>query len=264
MVRIGALDMLANVPAPQIWALAAPLLSDSVRGVRIRAVALLAAVPTESQPATDREQFERAAAEFIAAQRLNADRPESRSALGNFYAQRGRTADAEAEYKAALRLSPQYAPAASNLADFYRQLDRNGDSENVLRAAIVASPRDAGLHYALGLTLTRLKKPDLALDELRLAADLGPDQSRYTYVYAVALHSAGRGAEAMTVLRKNLAQHPNDRDSLVAAISFSRDAGDLKTALEYAERLAKLVPDDSSVAAVISDLRRQLKPPEAR
>ena len=37
MVRIGALDMLQNLPAGQIWPLAAPLLSDPVRGVRIRA-----------------------------------------------------------------------------------------------------------------------------------------------------------------------------------------------------------------------------------
>ena len=37
-----------------------------------------------SQPPADRERFERAAAEFVAAQRLNADRPEARSTLGNF------------------------------------------------------------------------------------------------------------------------------------------------------------------------------------
>ena len=43
----------------------------------------LPAVPTASQPPADRERFERAAAEFIAAQRLNADRPEARSMLGN-------------------------------------------------------------------------------------------------------------------------------------------------------------------------------------
>ena len=49
-----------------------------------RAAELLAAVPTASQPPADRPRFERAAAEFIAAQRLNADRPEARSALGSF------------------------------------------------------------------------------------------------------------------------------------------------------------------------------------
>jgi hypothetical protein len=42
MVRIGALDMLANASPSQIWPLVAPLLSDSIRGVRIRAAALLA------------------------------------------------------------------------------------------------------------------------------------------------------------------------------------------------------------------------------
>src|SRR5262249_48599997 len=75
MVRIGALDMLANLPAARLWPLVSPLLSDSNRGVRIRAVMLLAAVPTASQPSADRERFDRAAAEFMAAQRLNADRP---------------------------------------------------------------------------------------------------------------------------------------------------------------------------------------------
>src|SRR5437899_350026 len=143
MVRIGALDMLANLPVGRLWPLVSPLLSDSNRGVRIRAVALLAAVPTASQPSTDRERFDRAAAEFVAAQRLNADRPEGRSTLGNFYARQGQAAEAEAEYKAALRLNPQFAPAAINLADLYRQLGRDGEGEGALRAAIVAAPREA-------------------------------------------------------------------------------------------------------------------------
>jgi predicted CXXCH cytochrome family protein len=257
MVRIGALDMLESVPAAQIWPLASPLLSDSNRGVRIRAAALLAPVPTASQPAADREAFERAAAEFIAAQRLNADRPEARSALGNFYARRGRAPDAEAEYKAALRLSPRYAPAAINLADLYRQLGRDGEGEGVLHAAIGSSPDDAGLHHALGLTLTRLKRYQESLAELRRAAELDPDRARYAYVYAVALHSAGHADEAMTVLKDSAARHPDDRDTLLALISYSRDAGDFAGALGYAERLGRLAPGDVSLNALIENLRRQ-------
>jgi len=264
MVRIGALEMLENVPAAQAWPLASPLLSDSNRGVRIRAVALLAAVPTASQPAADRERFERAAAEFVAAQRLNADRPEARATLGNFYARRGLAADAEPEYKAALRLSPHYAPAAINLADLYRQLGRDDDGEGVLRAAAATSPQDAGLHYALGLTLTRLKRPDAALGEFRRAAELDRDRARYAYVYAVALNSAGRGGEAMTVLNEVLTRHPADRDTLVALIGFSRDAGDFAAALDYAQRLARVVPDDRSVATLIENLRGQIKGPDTR
>src|SRR5262249_50864797 len=149
-----------------------------------------------------------AAAEFIAAQRLNADRPQARSALGNFLAQRGRSDEAEAEFKAALRLSPQYAPAAINLADLYRPLGRDAEGETVLRAAITASPQDAGLHHALGLVLTRQKQSDAALAEFARAAELEPDRARYAYVYAVALHSAGRGGEAIAVLKAAQAKSP--------------------------------------------------------
>jgi tetratricopeptide (TPR) repeat protein len=122
-----------------------------------------------------------------------------------------------------LNTSPRfvYAPAAINLADLYRQLGRDVEGESTLRTAIVASPRDAGLHYALGLTLTRLKQPNEALAEFRLAVELAPDRARYAYVYAVALHSAGLHDEAMSVLKESLATYPNDRDTLTALINFS-------------------------------------------
>jgi Flp pilus assembly protein TadD len=257
MVRIGAMDMLANVPAAQIWPLVAPLLSDPVRGVRTHAASLLAAVPTERQPPADRERFESAAAELVAALRLNADRPEDRSSLANFYMRRGLTAEAEAEYKAALRLSPQYTLAAINLADLYRQLGRDSDGESTLRAAIAASPRDAGLHHALGLALSRMKRSDEALGEIGRAAELEPDRARYAYVYAVALHSAGRGDEAMTVLKKSSIAHPGDRDTLLALISFARDSGDFSGALAYANQLAQFTPDDPSLKALIEDLKQR-------
>lgn len=258
MVRIGALDVLEEVPATQLWPLVAPLLSDPIRGVRIKAASLLASVPTASQPATDRESFERAAAEFVAAQRLNADRPEARTALGNFYVQRGLTAEAQAEFKAALRLSPQFAPAAINLADLYRQLGQDNEGSEVLRTAIITSPQDAGLHHALGLALVRLKRNDEALAEMQRAAELDPDQARYGYVYAVALHSAGRAQEAIAVLKENLARHPNDLDTLAALVGFNRDSGDVKSALEYAERLAEIAPTDKELSALVEMLRHQV------
>ncbi|WP_371260525.1 multiheme c-type cytochrome [Bradyrhizobium sp. Ec3.3] len=259
MVRIGALEMLDGLPGDRLWPLVSPLLSDSSRGVRIRAVSVLAAVPAANQPVSDRAAYETATAEFIAAQRFNADRPEARSALGNFFVSRGLTTDAESEYKSALRLSAQYAPAAINLADLYRRLGREGDGASVLRTAIVSSPRDAGLHHALGLTLTRQKLPDDALGEFRHATELEPDRARYAYVYAVALHSSGRIDESMKVLKENLARHPEDRDTLLALATFSRDSGDLGTALDYLERLSHLAPNDRNLARLTDELRARLK-----
>lgn len=260
MVRIGALDALENAPPMQIWTMAAPLLSDSILGVRIRAASLLASVPSASLTSVDRDRFERAAAEFIAAQRLNADRPEARAALGSFFAQRGLPRDSEAEYRAALRLDPHYVPATINLADLLRQTGRDEEGRGVLRTAIAASPRDAGLHHALGLALVRAKQSDDALSELRRAAELDPSRTRYSYIYAIALNSAGRREDALMTLKDILARHPADRDTLMALVGISRDAGDPVSALDYAQRLARIAPDDPSIAGLISDLMRQSAP----
>ncbi|WP_342781829.1 tetratricopeptide repeat protein [Blastochloris sulfoviridis] len=224
MVRIGALDMLETVPPVQAWGLASKLLSDPVRGVRVRAAELLASVPAASQPAPDRAAFERAAAEFIAAQQFNADRPEARTALGTFHARQGQFAEAEADFRAALRLSPQFAPAAINLADLYRHLKRDDEGERVLRAAIAASPTEAGLHHALGLTLVRMGRRGDALPELRQAATLAPEDARYAYVHALALQANGQLADAAAVLKDSLARHPDDRNLAALAAEVARQS----------------------------------------
>jgi len=131
--------------------------------------------------------------------------------------------------------------------------------EGVLRTAITAASQDPGLHHTLGLTLTRQKRSDEALMEFKLATELEPDRSRYAYVYAVALHSARRVEESMKVLKESVARHPDDRDSLLALVSFSRDAGDIGAALEYGEQLTRLAPNDRELKGLVEDLRSRLK-----
>ncbi len=260
MVRIGALDLLANAPLEQRWSIASPALSDPIRGVRIHSASILGDMPSSRLPESDRIRFERAMEEFIAAQKLNADRPEARTTLGNFYARRGRRSEAETEYQAVLRLSPQFTGAAVNLADLYRQTGREEAGEKILRLAIAAVPGDGGLHHALGLSLVRLKRLDEALIELRSAADLDSRNPRYAYIYGVALHSAGRQREAITYLKDSLAGHSADLDIIMAIVSFSREAGDTATALQYAEQAIKLAPDDPALRALLNELRPSMPP----
>lgn len=115
------------------------------------------------------------------------------------------------------------------------------------------------MHHALGLTLTREKQTDDALNELRAAAELEPDRSRYAYVYAVALHSSGHIDDAIKILKENLGRHPDDRNTLLALISFNRDAGAIDAALEYAEQLARVAPDTRELAQLIDDLRARAR-----
>lgn len=258
MVRLGGLDVLAGTSPMEIWAVASPLLSDASPGVRIRAATLLALVPTASQPASDREAFAKAAAELIAAQRQNADRPESRTTLANFFARRGSIAEAEAEYRAALRLNPQFAPAATNLADLFRITRRNTEGERVLRDALLFSPADPTIHYSLGLALIRLTRREEALIELQKAAELAPDRARYAYVYAVGLRSLGRREEALEILNINAVRHPRDRDTLSALIEITSQSGDFKSALGYAEQLSGVAPEDARLSGLIAELRRRI------
>ena len=158
-----------------------------------------------------------------------------------------------------MRLEPQFAAAAINLADLYRQQGRDSDGSTVLRTAILASPRDAGLHHALGLALVRAKQLGDAITELRFATELDDQQARYAYVYAVALHSADRKDEAISAFKGNLARHPGDRDTLIALINFLRDDGKLESALEYAQQLAKLTPNDRTIDNHISTLKARIE-----
>jgi len=264
LVRIAALDHLDTGSPAQLWPLVAPLLDDPVRGVRIKAGFLLGGYESPDLSPSQRESLAAAEKEFVAAQELNADRPEARSLLARYYVRKGDAAAAEREYRAALRLSPHFTPAAVNLADLYRQLGRDQDGVAVLREALQASPNDGGLHHALGLALVRLKQQDAAIEELRRAAELEPDRSRYAYVYAVGLESLGRRAEAVAVLKENLKRHPHEPETLLALINFARADGDAATALGYAEQLAEVELDNQPLNELIRALKDQVSTQQSK
>ncbi len=185
LVRHAAVGVYDTVPPEQRGPIV-PLLRDPVRDVRTRAARTLAPVPASALGPTEAQAYSKAAAEYVAAERFNADRPENRTNLGTYYAERGQFADAEMELRAAIALDPVFVPAWANLADVMRMQGREADAESALREGIARSPEDATLHHALGLSLVRQKKGDQALSELKRATELAPGNARFAYVYGVA------------------------------------------------------------------------------
>ena len=63
----------------------------------------------------------------------------------------------------------------------------------------------------------------------------------------------------MTVLKSNLTRHLNDRDTLLALVSFSLDSGDAKSALQSAaqllDRINKTSPDRETTPQMLTELR---------
>jgi tetratricopeptide (TPR) repeat protein len=188
-----------------------PLLADPVRAVRIEAGRALAEVPAHTLQPGQLAVRDRAVGEYRAAQRVNADRPEAWLNLGNLAFATGSLDEAERCFRTALELDPRWEPAYANLADLLRAAGRDGEGEKLLREGIRQIPGAAGLHHALGLLEVRRKNMPAALASLKRAAKLDPRNSRYGYVYAVALMEVGRRADALAVAETALTSAPNDR-----------------------------------------------------
>jgi tetratricopeptide (TPR) repeat protein len=243
LVRLGALRGLAAVrPGQELWSLVGPLLDDPVRGVRIEAVGLLADPPPAALSPIDKARFDRAAADYVEAQTLDADRPEGRVNLANFLARQGRAAEAETRYLDAIRFAPDFLPAYTNLASLYAGERRDPEGERQLREALRRFPDHAGTYHALGLNLVRQQRLDEAVTAFGRAAELDPAAARYAYVQAIALNSTGRTEEALRVLEASHGRHPGDRDTLLALVTINRDRGDLPAARTWAGKLVEIDP----------------------
>ena len=254
LVRLGALQALASIPLDARAPLAAPLLTDPMRAVRIEAASVLAPVASQLD-AAQKAAFDRAAAEYIAAERYRADRPEHRTNLGTFLGALGRYDEAAPEFRAALALDPHYVPAYANFADMLRAQGNEAAATVVLQDGLKAVPAAATLQHALGLALVRQGETESAVAALQRAATLDPSNPRYAYVYAVALNSTGKPAAAIPVVEQALKQHPYNRDLLTVRVLFLRDTGNLPAARRAAEQLARAFPDDPEVEQLRVELR---------
>jgi Flp pilus assembly protein TadD len=259
LVRREAVRALEPLPPQDRLRLAAPLLTDPIRSVRIEAARLLAGTQPALLQEGQKTALDRAIAELIASEMASAERPEDHVNLALLYVQMGRTSDAENELQTALRLEPSYVPAMVNLADLYRAQNRDDEGQHWLEKAITAAPNAAEPIHALGLLKVRQKQYQEALGLLAKAATLQPTNVRYSYVYAVALNSTGQSDQAIAVLQQAHQRRPADRQVLEALIAFERDKGNLPSAIAYAQQLVQLTPDDPNAKAMLAQLQGQAR-----
>jgi predicted CXXCH cytochrome family protein len=257
LVRLAALGALERLSPRDRVPLVFPLLQDPVRGVRLEAARLLAPVPLESFPPEPRKTLAAAFADYEQAHRAIADRPESLMTLANFYRDRLEIRKSEATYQEAIARHPAFAPAYVNLADLYRSLEKDEQAETLLRAAVEIAPDQADIRHAYGLLLIRHQRYAEATKHLGRAAELRPDNSRYSYIYALSMQKVGDTGSALSILSAAHMRHPNDRDIVIALATMSRDSGDFERAVHYATALVALSPSDAGALQLLESLRAQ-------
>ena len=237
MVRAAAMDAVLAAPPQERVRIAAGLIDDPSRIVRIKAARALAIAPDAGMAAPMRARVDKIFAEYVASQEANADRPESHINLGLFYAERRDPLKAETAYRNAMHITPDYVPAYVNLADLYRMYGRENEAETALNDGLRQAPGNADLSHALGLVRIRQSRMGDALPLLAQAALSAPDNPRYTYIHAIALHDSGHGAQAIAALEKALSRFPRNAEILAALVEYTRETGDQRKSSAYEARL---------------------------
>ncbi len=259
LVRMAAPRALPGIPPPRMVDAAAPLLGDPVRAVRIEAARALAGTDLLALTPEQQTALVKATAELVAAEMVDADRPEAHLNLGLLDLRRRELPEAEKEYRIALRLDPSFVPALVNLADLDRARSMDDEGAELLKKAMAIAPDNADVRYALGLLLVRKHDYPAALDLFRRAHELMPDNAHYAYVFAVALNSSGKVPEASALLEQAHQQHPADRDVLMALVSIARDQRDFAAALGHARELLALDPGNAQLRALVAELERKAR-----
>ena len=131
---------------------------------------------------------------------------------------------------------------------FYAQRQYKGPSR-------ACKPSNAPAPYhALGLLETRAGNTAAALENLGKAALREQSGTRNRYVYAIALHDSGQTDKAISTLKALLRTAPDNRDTLLALVTYCQQSGRLVDARRYAGRLKELAPDDPAIQRLYESL----------
>jgi tetratricopeptide (TPR) repeat protein len=193
LVRLASVRAVTADLEDQLTTLLAARVDDSVRAVRVSAAARLAYLSLGHLPATQRNRFERAFAEFLTSQELSLDHAGGHLTLGAIDRAHGRIDQAIAHFQAAIRLEPYMAGPRAELASLLQEQGsdaneirrlREEEADLMERDALLA-PGNAEIHYRLGLLRFLLGQFDEAQSALTAACDRAPQN--YEFLMALAL-----------------------------------------------------------------------------
>ncbi len=170
----------------------------------------------------------------------------------------GRLEDAAQQFAAAVGASPEFFPAVFYLGACYASAGQDREAVIAWRSALVTDPAAPWVHTLLADALLRSGEAPQAVDLLRDAARLWPDNDDVLMRWATALSRAGQGDLALRVLDPYLSRHLDDGDRLLLAMRLIFDARTAGRAIEStgADRTRFVKYFDAYAAIKGADLER--------
>ena len=257
LVRAAAVQALGLIPTTESLKALVEATGDEYRLVRIRAAAGIAAFPQMTAPPKYQAQLMKANEEYLASIAARPDQWTSHYNMGNYQLSRGETKNAAVSYQAALKLEPQAIMAMVNLSIAYAQMGENSKAEQSLKQALKIAPDNAAANFNMGLVKAESKELKLAEKYLRQAiisdprmaqaaynlciitakdriseavtwcrqaAELRPQEPRYSFILAFYLNQKGDRDEAVRTLKAIIEKYPGYKDAgmLLAEISSGK------------------------------------------
>jgi tetratricopeptide (TPR) repeat protein len=257
-VRAAAIANLQGAPAETLVRVLPPLLNDPVRLVRTEAARVLAAAPGAMLDGVQRQALKKALDEFTAGVMLNNDRAFAWLTLGNLYESQGEEDRAIEAYRTAMRVEPNTAGPRTNLAALY---DRMAETEERLAQQMVYQRnRDGATDQLVFAAEHRDQAQQLRAEELPLLArdaQSAPDNAPVQYRYGLALYLQGKLDQAEAALRRAAELEPNAPEFVLGLALLYQKLERWPEAVDYAERVLKLRPEDASYRQLVRELQQQ-------
>ena len=257
IVRAAAIGRLNDLPDQARLERLSPFLSDPSRRVRIATANALAGAPGHALEAQGNEEYQRAKEELLESFRASAESASTALNHGLYLVACGDNAGALTQYRRAIALDQDFLPAVFNLSNLLSTVGGEVEAKQLLTKAIARHPEEGELHFSLGLLLAQMNDIEGAATALQSAARLLHQRGRVHYNYGLAAQQLGRASEAEGALRRAAELEPQNPEFVYGVATFYLNQERLDIALEWAQRLERLVPDSPQIQHLITEIARR-------
>jgi len=199
-----------------------------------------------------RDQADRAAAQFREALRLDPGFAPPRLALGATLLTLGRVKEATPELERAVTLLPKEPLARSQLAQAYEHAGRWTDAVEQYRALRERFPREAEYAYRLGRAYLRVGEWSL-----RRLREEDPDSARLHQALGHNYRVQGRPDLALRAFERAARADPRLAEVHLSLAQIHLEQGSLADARREVERELALVPESAGARALLERLRAE-------
>ncbi|HTL67375.1 MAG TPA: tetratricopeptide repeat protein [Lacunisphaera sp.] len=183
---------------------------------------------------------------FERAIQLQPANPMAYGLLGGLYLELNNPAKARDVLENGLKEVSTTKPTVMYFVDLsraYRELKLPVDAERVARDGLARLGREFELFDALGVALGDAGRREEAVEALRTAVALNPDDTNSNYNLAVALLAVRQLDEAIAALRRSLTLKPTFPASLAMLAQIEIDSGRWEDAAQYLQPLYESHPE---------------------